>query len=278
MTEYADGVKGYSEFENSLQKSAANPRSPSAFWVLYLSTGAFFAILKAASPDLFGGDHLKKIGKILLICLLIFIFTAAAFVLWENGAFILIRTADANLEHTTWNGKEYSPIGGVYTEGRTIAKGKDSWTIDAVREDPTHTFIVVRSFLDQNLMVSDDYTVPTAGELTTVSWNGVYISDSRFLEAISKIEAEKTTSFTYQTEGIFVHTENQYMEEIYFAYENCPVATNFKGYMGTVNGEWVITTEISQDTRNEDGSAKLYPVSCYRIPSQYWDVLSQYFS
>ena len=74
-----------------------------------------------------------------------------------------------------------------------------------------------------------------------------------------------------------MHTENQFMEELYYAYENCPVATNFMGYMGKVNGEWVITTEISQDTRNEDGSAKLYPVSCYRIPSQYWDVLSEYF-
>ena len=220
---------------------------------------------------------MKKIGKAILISLLAFMFASVAFVLWENGAFILIRTADANLQHTTWNGKEYSPIGGKCTEGRTIARGQDSWVIDAVKEDPTHTFIVVRSFLDDHLFVADDYTVPTAGELTTVSWDDTYISDPLFLEAVSKIEEEKTTSFTYQTEAIFMHTENQFMEELYYAYENCPVATNFMGYMGKVNGEWVITTEISQDTRNEDGSAKLYPVSCYRIPSQYWDILSEYF-
>lgn len=221
---------------------------------------------------------MKKIGKAILISLLAFMFASVAFVLWENGAFILIRTADANLQHTTWNGKEYSPIGGEYTEGRTIAKGEDIWKINAVEEDPTHTFIVVRSFLDQNLMVADEYIVPTEGKLTLVSWNGVYISDPLFLDALSKIEAEKTTSFTYQTDAIFQLKEDQYMRKLYFAYENCPVATNFKGYMGKVNGEWVITTEISQDTRNEDGSAKLYPVSCYRIPSQYWDVLSEYFS
>lgn len=220
---------------------------------------------------------MKKIGIMLLRCLLILIFAAVVFKLWENGAFIWTRTADANLEHTIWNGTGYSPIGGEYTEGRTIAKGEDSWIIDAVEEDPTHTFIAVRSFLDQNLMVSDDYAVPTAGKLTIVSRNGVYISDALFLETLSKIEAEKTTSFTYQTEGIFVHTENQRMERLYFAYENCPVATNFKGYMGKVNGEWVIATEISQDTRNEDGSPKPYSVSCYRIPSQYRDVLSEYF-
>ena len=210
---------------------------------------------------------------------MIFIFVVVAFKPWKLGAFIFAHSADINLRHVTWNGKEYLPVSGEYTEGRTIAKVESSdWVINSVKEDPTHTFIVVRSFLDQYLMVSDDYTVPTAGELTTVSWNGVYISDPLFLESLSKIEAEKTTSFSYQTDGIFQLTENQYMRKLYFAYENCPIATNYKGYMGKVNGEWVITTYISQDTRNEDGSPKPYSVSCYKIPNQYWDVLSEYFS
>ena len=59
-----------------------------------------------------------------------------------------------------WNGREYSSISGEYSEGRTIAKGEEDWVIDSVNEDPTHTFIVARSFLDQYLMVADDYTVP----------------------------------------------------------------------------------------------------------------------
>ena len=48
--------------------------------------------------------------------------------------------------------------------------------------------------------------------------------------------------------------------------------------MGKVNGEWVITTYISQDTRNEYGSPTPYSVSCYTIPSEYWDIISIYFS
>lgn len=218
---------------------------------------------------------MKKNLKIILSCLLIFISVVVAFKLWGAGAF---SSADVNSSHVTWNGKEYSPVSGEYTESATIAKGENGWVINSVKEDPTYTFIVARSFLDQYLMVSDDYAVPTTGELTIVSWNGVYISETLFLDSVSKIEAEKTTSFSYQTDGIFQLTENQYMRELYFAYENCPIATNYKGYMGKVNGEWVITTYISQETRNEDGSPKPYSVSCYKIPNQYWDVLSEYFS
>lgn len=111
----------------------------------------------------------------------------------------------------------------------------------------------------------------------SLTWNGTYITEDSFVNAVSKIEAEKITSFTYETDGIFQLTENQHMRSLYFAYENCPVATNFIGYMGKVNGEWVITTDISQE-RNEDGSPKTSLVSCYVIPNEYWDIISKHFS
>lgn len=217
-----------------------------------------------------GGGSLKKNLKIIWGCLIVLIFAAVIFRLWEAGAFIFTHAVDIRSNHVTWNGKDYLPVSGEYTEGRTLAKAESGgWVINAVKEDPTHTFVVARSFLDQYLMVLDEYTVPEEGELTVVSWNGVYISDALFLEAVSKIEAERTTSFSYQTDGIFQLTENQHMRRLCFAYENCPVATNYKGYMGKVNGEWVITTYISQDTTSVD---------CYQIPYQYWDILSEYFS
>ena len=76
-------------------------------------------------------------------------------------------------------------------------------------------------------MVADDYTVPANGELTTISWNGTYITDTEFLTAVSNIDAQKATSFTYQTYGIYELNDNQHMRELYFAYENCPVTTIF---------------------------------------------------
>ncbi len=62
------------------------------------------------------------------------------FKLWETGAFIWERSADICLEYVFWNGKEYSPISGEYTEGRTLAKGENDWVINMVEEDPSHTF------------------------------------------------------------------------------------------------------------------------------------------
>ena len=199
------------------------------------------------------------------------------FRLWQGGAF-LSRDAEVSSDRVIRNGISYSPAYGDYTEGRIIAKGVDAdWTVNAVEEDPTHTFIVARSFLDQYLMVSDDYTIPTSGAVTVVSWNGNYISDPQFLDVICKIDAEKTTSFTYDTDGIEQFTEQQQMRRLYFAYEGCPVATDFRGYLGKINGAWVMTADISREQRNEDGSPKPYSVGCYTIPDQYGEILSEYF-
>ena len=216
--------------------------------------------------------------RIVLIILLIIMSGSIVFKLWKNGTFIFIPTAEVNSDSVTWNGRRYVPISGKYSEGRTIAKAKNGDRVYAVVEDPSHTFIVGRSFLDQYLFVSADYIVPKSGELTTVSWNGTYIADAIFLDAVSKIVADKTTTFIYKTEDITPVNEDQHLRSIYFAYENCPVTTHFKGYMGKVNGEWVITTSVSQNAKNEDGARRTYFVGCYKIPSEYWDVLTEYFS
>lgn len=199
--------------------------------------------------------------------------------LWYCGVFVTDRSAKFGVGGLTWNGKSYSPASGDYTEGRTIAKTEDgSWDINEVKEDPSYTFVVVRSFLDQRLFVADDYDIPTSGEVTKASWNGKTITDPEFLSAVSEIEAEKTASFSYETEGIFMLTDTQKMRALYFAYEDCPVATQYKGYLGKVGGKWAITTDISSDQRNDDGSPKPYTVSCYSIPDQYASILEQYFS
>jgi len=227
-----------------------------------------------------GVFDIKKILKIILRCMPIFILvTMVIFMLWDKGAFISDRSADVSSNHVIWNGREYSPVSGEYTEGRTIAKGKDGdWVINSVKEDSTHTFIVARSFLDQYLMVADDYIVPTEGKVTAASWNGKYIYDSSFLDIISKIESEKVSSFIYQTENLNCVTENQHMRSLYLAYDNCPIASDFKGYMGKINGEWVITVTLPQEIENDAGLPKNYSVNCYKIPDEYSDIISGYFS
>ncbi len=222
----------------------------------------------------------KKISKSTIIALCAFFIMAIGILslLWYSDVFVIDRSAKVGNEGMTWNGKNYSTISGEYTEGRTIAKSEDgSWDINEIKEDPSHKFVVARSFLDQYLYVADDYTVPSSGEITKVCWDGKYINNKDFLKAITEIDATKTTTFDYETEGIFMLTDNQHMRRLYFAYEDCPIATEYIGYMGKVNGKWVITTYISPAQNNDDGSPKPYSVSCYSIPDKFGSILEKYF-
>lgn len=226
------------------------------------------------------GDHMKKMPSTgAIIAFISFFIIGIVAILWHSNGFIFDRSASVGVEGMTWNGKRYSTVSGEYTEGRTIAKSADgSWDINEVKEDPSHTFVVARAFLDQQLYVADDYTVPTSGEITKVCWNGRYIEDQDFLKAVAEIDAAKTTTFEYQTDNIYALTDNQHMRRLYFAYEDCPVATQQKGCLGKVNGQWVITTYISPDRYNEDLSPKPYTVRCFSIPDKYASILEKYFS
>ena len=221
----------------------------------------------------------RKLSKPTIICLCLFFVISLGILvlLWNSGVFVFDRSAIVHMEGMSWKGQDYSRAGGEYTEGRTIAKSKDGWEINEVKEDPSHTFVVARSFLDQYLFVFDGYTVPTSGKITTVCWDGEYIKDKDFIEALAEIDVAKTTSFDYETEAIFILNDNQRMKSLYFAYENCPVATVNKGWLGKIKGEWVITTYISSDQNNEDGSLKPYMVGCYSIPDKYSQILDKYF-
>lgn len=176
-----------------------------------------------------------------------------------------------------WNNVRYIQCGGEYTEGKTIARTKDGFMINRVEEDTTHTFIVLRDFLDQFLLVREDYEIPTTGKTTKVSWNGKLITNDAFITALSEIIENSTTDFEYETEGIFRLTDNQKMRMLYVGYGDCPITTSSMGYMGKVNDTWYITTEIG-DSYSDDGYLKSCKVSCYTIPDKYIEILEKYFS
>lgn len=213
----------------------------------------------------------KTTGIRIVLCLLLLVAVGAfLWKLWEGGAFV--TDCSARYEGKLyWNGRVYVDAAQcAYTEGRVIAKTQDrKWTIHLVQEDPDHRFVVVRSFLDNYLLVAEDYAIPDHGRVTAVAWNGVYISDAAFLQALSEIQAQKQTDFLYTTEGLFRLTDTQRMKTVYFAYEDCPLATEYRGWLGKVDGQWVITTEIS--------GLQVQTVGLYRIPEAYHAILEQYF-
>lgn len=201
-------------------------------------------------------------------------------VLIYNGVIITDHSAQEAVEGAvvTWKGNSYNYCSGEYHEGKRIAKTNEGSYLKEVEEDPTHTFIVIRSFLDQQLLVRDDYIIPTTGDVTAVFWNREKINNKDFCEAVMKIESVASTDFKYETDGIFQLKDGQQMRRLYFCYEDCPIGTDFKGYMGKVNDKWVITTKISDDQNNPDGSPKPYTVECYTIPSEYHEILDKYLT
>ncbi|MGL4331620.1 MAG: hypothetical protein ACRCSR_02285 [Bacteroidales bacterium] len=195
----------------------------------------------------------------------------------DKGVIVFDHSGEQRGEGVYWNNTFYIPCSGEYTEGKTIAKTNDGFSINQVEEDTTHTFIVLRNFLDQYLLVREDYEIPTTGKISTVFWNGELITDKAFFTALSEIIKTATTDFTYKTDGIFKLKDNQKMRILYVGYDDCPVATSYIGYMGKVNGTWYITTGISDDQHNDDGYSKLYKISCYTIPNKYIKILDKYF-
>lgn len=184
------------------------------------------------------------------------------------------HTAKFKGDQLYWDGTIYTICTGIYTEGETIAKTQDGWSINEVEEDASHTFIVIRSFLDQYLMVREDYQIPISGGLSVVAWNGASIADVEFCNAISEILKIATIDYEYETNNIFELTSGQQMHPIYVGYDNCPVATAYIGYLGTVTGRWYITTQAP--SISEQSSRQT--IYCYTIPQKYLAILEKYLS
>ena len=218
----------------------------------------------------------KIAGKTLGNLAVIFVIVCAVLIwMGAKGLFVKDRSAIMGVGGLVWQGQEYVQVSGPHTTGKLIAKTQDgSWDIYEIEEDPSHTFVAVSAFLEHELYVLKSYDIPDSGRLTAVSWNGRKIQDSAFLAMMEQIEAEKTPTSWYETEGIYRQTDWQKMEELYFAYEDCPVATIYKGYMGKVHGQWIITTHIEPHSPDREG----YTVSYYLIPEEYASLLEAYFS
>ena len=188
--------------------------------------------------------------------------------LLTKGIIVFDHSGERRGEGVYWNDCFYIACSGQYTEGKTIAKTTDGWRINKVEEDPSNTFIVLRSFLDQYLLVKEDYTIPTSGEISCVYWNRQFIDNTEFIHAVSDIVDNATYDFTHNTDGIFQLKDGQNMRLLCLGYDNCPIATESIGYMGTINGVWCITTN--------QPIAEFGKVNCYTIPDEYTKILSKY--
>ncbi len=218
----------------------------------------------------------KACGRLLLCVAAILISVFLLNKMIYNGCFIFDRSATAGAESLEWNNVIYRPCDGAYTgEGRVLAKTVDGRKIKAVEEDDTHSFVVVRSFTDQQMFVREDYDIPESGKVTSICWKRNWIDDAELCAAIEDILSSGGETFELRTQGIFMRTEVQRLGSVYLAYEGCPVTTEYKGYMGKLEGRWVITTDIS-DPYYAEGK-RWYDVEYRVVDEQFASVLEPYY-
>lgn len=100
---------------------------------------------------------MKRRETLIRAAILVLLAAALFFRLVSSGAIVFDHSGERRGEGLYWNGYVYVPAGGDYDEGKTIAKTTDGWQINEVEGDPEHIYVVLRSFLDNYLLVREDH-------------------------------------------------------------------------------------------------------------------------
>jgi len=210
----------------------------------------------------------KELGKTL--CLLALLGIVVAYLL-SRGIIVFDHSAQRVGEGFRWKGELYIPTSAAdYTEGKTIAKTTDNWQLNRVEEDDSHTFMVIRSFLDQWLCVREDYEFPKEGNITAVYLDGKKIDDAELADAAQYMLENFAAEREYNVESIRHDTENQQMRDISYCFEGCPVGIDRNGdHIGRIDGEWVLARRVG-----ESGDLRVYEL--FAVPEEYFEILAKY--
>lgn len=209
----------------------------------------------------------KQKFKFILFGIIIFIFFKSCFNYEKNPPEIFGDTIH-------WKGNTYTISQGGHKEGERIAKG-DGFSLFSTG-DPTETFIVYRSFLDNALYVKEDFKIPTEGKITKLSWGYKIFTDKELCDTISKIleEIKNLEINRYESEdSLFRLKPGLVMRNLYVAYEDTYVPTKYKGEIGVINGKWAITTSTEEEIQK---GIVIYKANYVFIPENYVNVLEDY--
>lgn len=209
----------------------------------------------------------KQKFKFILLGIIIFIFLKSCFNYEKNPPEIFGDTIH-------WKGNTYTISQGGHKEGERIAKG-DGFSLFSTG-DPTETFIVYRSFLDNALYVKEDFKIPTEGKITKLSWGYKIFTDKELCDTISKIleEIKNLEINRYESEDpLFRLKPGLVMRNLYVAYEDTYVPTRYKGEIGVINGKWAITTSTEEEIQK---GIVIYKANYVLIPESYANVLENY--
>lgn len=178
------------------------------------------------------------------------------------------RDGEVRLAYVRMGDRYYEDVNIDFSkEGKIIGKF-DDYDIREIPEDPEHNFLVVRTFLDQYYVVDREYVIPTEGELSC-AYVDVQACDKEMIVVLNAIFKEE-----YEDKFLVrIPREEANFHGIRVGYGDCPVATDFGGYIGTLeDGRWVW---VYQEDYEYDSEKDMIYATCYKIPDEYWDALQE---
>ncbi len=206
---------------------------------------------------------------IVTICLL-----AVIIAVFASGVIVTDRSAVYSAEGLNWNGSFYKSCSGFYEEGKTIAKTSDgNWNINEVKGDTEHNFVVVRSGLDDFLLVREDYKIPESGIPNTVYLGTKKISNREDCKIISDIFLNDSETFSVSA----THEDVNNWQSVSIGFDGCPVAV-FRGYIGFTDGNYFFTVDLSDMKEKDDGSGEPFTVLCKSVDKSCYAMLNEYFA
>lgn len=177
-----------------------------------------------------------------------------------------------------WSGKTYKHCGFdhdiAFSTGKAVADfGNDYEVIREIKNDPEHNYIIVTSFRERDLYVSSDYTPPEDGNVTGIYIDKIKRNNDKLLEALEKIySTERDEFFLYEVQDSFYRDKKIKVKKVHFVYDDCPVATGYKGYLGKVDGVWCFIDDFPGYRAFQK---EIIP--CFEIDEEFIPVLEKYF-
>jgi len=207
--------------------------------------------------------------KLIIILIGIFLLLVLPLCIWGIYRLSLQKDGFVGIERVEIDGVNYHYTSITLSEeGKTIAL-IDDWEVNEIPEDSSHTFLVVRSFLDQFSIVREDYVIPERGNVSCA-----YIGNTKertteedLLQALTEI-----LQADYENGKMITLTNNENIKSVCVGYEDCPVGTDNSIYcIGKIDSIWVVIFSDQVREYNDGKTEAIY----YELDSKYGKVFEE---
>lgn len=128
---------------------------------------------------------------------------------------------------------EYFLFDEIQYAGKAGGWGVSLFTL---KNDPKHNFIV-KIGDNTDCYVKNGVTIPVSGRVTAVFHENQATYQQSDIDMFIEIASANTNEYTFATDNL-----DGYGRRFYFAYNDCPVAKDWKGFLAFVDNKWLFVS------------------------------------